>query len=299
MSDNKSISIEELAGIQYLGHKGDTNSCLSAIVRLVHYGDRINIAKLLTSEEKHHAFILDMNDGEFIAIKSGFASGYIGTGSRGLSTALQVLCKHGIYVDEYDVENILVERLDASCLLLSDLEQLTNAESVRPSCYYDYIDEYAVPPLTMQQSYNKQVVRDLFPAVIPFHIIDDRLLEFALMFHKTPDAAIKDGFRRLETIFSQRIDTGDDVGAKMFSKAFLGEEAPLTWEGIGKGEIVARVQMFTGAFGAYRNPRAHREKSKTQAENLREFLILNELYLLEASAISTEENLCKRRNRGA
>ena len=98
----------------------------------------------------------------------------------------------------------------------------------------------------------------------------------------------KDGFRRLETIVSERANIHDKVGAKLFSSAFLDDDAPLTWEGLNKGERAARVQMFAGTFGAYRNPRMHKEKKMTDAENLREFLLLNELYHLEASAIQVK-----------
>ena len=286
--EEKLVNIEELAGIQYFGLGGVTQSCLEAIVRLVHYGDRINRARLLTSKEHHHAFILDINNEETVAIKSGFASGYGGTGPKGLSIALQILYKHHVDIEEYEVNDEFIERLDLSCLLREDLETLDNAPPIRPSRYHDYIYEHSPTPITGLQSYNSQVVKNEFPVVIPFHILDDRLLEFALIFSDNPDTAIKDGFRRLETIISERANMHDEVGVKLFSSAFLGDAAPLTWEGEHKGEKVARAQMFTGTFGAYRNPRMHKEKKMTGAENLREFLLLNELYHLEASAIQAK-----------
>lgn len=161
---------------------------------------------------------------------------------------------------------------------------------MRPDRYDDYIYEYSPAPIPGLQSYNSEAVKNKFPTVIPFHIVDDRLLEFALIFPQNPDSAIKDGFRRLETIVSERASIHDEVGVKLFSKAFLNEDAPLTWDKISKGEKVARAQMFTGVFGAYRNPRAHKEKEMTHAEDLREFLLLNELYLLEASAVKEPDS---------
>jgi hypothetical protein len=46
------------------------------------------------------------------------------------------------------------------------------------------------------------------------------------------------------------------------------------------------MQLFTGTFAAHRNPRAHREPKERAAIALREFLLLNHLYILEAQAIS-------------
>jgi hypothetical protein len=46
--------------------------------------------------------------------------------------------------------------------------------------------------------------------------------------------------------------------------------------------------LFTGAFMAYRNRRAHRELRDDRDGQLREFLLLNQLYVLENE--STERN---------
>lgn len=283
------INIKDLAGIQYSGIAGATQSCLEAIVRLIHHGVRIKRAKLLTSKDKYHAFILDIENEDAIAIKSGFASGYGGTGSKGLSIALQILCKHGIDIEEFEVTDEFIERLNLSCLLRKDMQELESESHLRPSRYYDYIYDNSPAPTYGSEPYNSQVVKNEFPAVIPFHIIDDRLLEFALTFSDNADTALKGGFRRLETIVSERANIHDEVGGRLFSSAFLGDEAPLTWQLTHKGENAARVQMFTGTFGAYRNPRMHKEREMTSGENLREFLLLNELYHLEASAIEARE----------
>ena len=49
-----------------------------------------------------------------------------------------------------------------------------------------------------------------------------------------------------------------------------------------KSEKVGRINLFTGTYMAYRNARAHKENPKT--ELLAEFLLLNQLYLLESEA---------------
>lgn len=45
----RQIDIYHLAGIQYIGTGGISVDCLRAIIRLLHFGDEINSAKLLTS----------------------------------------------------------------------------------------------------------------------------------------------------------------------------------------------------------------------------------------------------------
>lgn len=41
---------------------------------------------------------------------------------------------------------------------------------------------------------------------------------------------------------------------------------------------------------AYRNARMHREKNESKEDLLRELLLVNELFLLEASAIEVDSN---------
>ena len=89
-TEKKTLNQNDLAGIQYLGLAGVTAQCLRGIARLIHFGDTIHHARLITSKENHHSFILTVNHNEQVAIKSGFASGYTGTGAHGLSTAIQL-----------------------------------------------------------------------------------------------------------------------------------------------------------------------------------------------------------------
>ena len=56
------------------------------------------------------------------------------------------------------------------------------------------------------------------------------------------------------------------------------------WTGMNSGEKAGRGNLFSGAYGAHRNPRAHRELKSEHAEQLREFLLLNHLYHLEKEA---------------
>jgi hypothetical protein len=74
-------------------------------------------------------------------------------------------------------------------------------------------------------------------------------------------------------------------GAKLFSAAFLGDDPLLKWQVDDEAEQKGRANLFTGAFMAFRNPRAHRIQSDNSHEQLSEFLLLNQLFRLEADAV--------------
>lgn len=119
-----------------------------------------------------------------------------------------------------------------------------------------------------------------FHPVIPFAIIDSRITDLAIRFWEDPDNNLLSGYRRLEDIVRGR--TGiDEHGAKLFSQAFSGPTSSLNWKDLDSGEQVGRVNLFTGVYMAYRNPRAHRELENYDNDLLAEFLLLNHLYFLE------------------
>jgi hypothetical protein len=273
---DKFINQADLAAIEYSGIAGCTSDCLTAIVRLLHFGDKIHHAKLLSSPggtHTSHGFVLTINEGDQIGIKSGFTSGYCGEGPRGLADALQLLITHQIEIDEYIVDESFIERLNYSCLTSDDLKVLDNMRPKRPRQYFDYIIE------------NRDELNSIFPASMPFHLIDERIMDLALSFSTNADAAIITAYRRLEGIIQARTGVFDKNSLKLLSSVFHGEERLLHWEDKDVGEHIGKANIFVGVFGAYRNPRAHKEIRADRAKNLREFLLVNELFLLERAAV--------------
>jgi hypothetical protein len=279
MSPKKETSPAE---IEYAGIPGVTEECKDAVQRLLQYGDQIVRARILTSPRtdrlRDHCLLLTVNVGNLIAIKSGFASGYLGEGSHGFSFILQLLRRHCAEIREYEVAEDVIERLDMSSLTSADIEQIDAARTVRPVRWHDYIFE---------QDWEREESGRLwqnFPPVIPWAIIDGRITDLALKFFEHPDESLLTGYRRLEDIVRKR--TGiDEHGVKLFSEAFQGETAKLGWEGLGKSERAGRANLFTGAYMAYRNPRAHRELKPHINGQLAEFLLLNHLFVLEKESI--------------
>jgi hypothetical protein len=218
--------------------------------------------------------LLTVNVGDLIAVKSGFASGYRGEGSRGFSYVLKVLEAHGADIDEYEVTPDFIERLDCSALTKHDLAALNAVPPVRPSRWQEYIFEEDWDPI------NDGTLWREFSPVIPFAIIETRLIDLALSFWEHADECLITAYRRLEDIVRGRTGLAEH-GVKLFSQAFVGSNAKLSWKDIDAGEQTGRGNLFTAAFMAYRNRRAHRELRDDRDGQLREFLLLNQLYFLE------------------
>lgn len=274
-------SIEQLAGIEYAGLSGTTFHCLRALARKVQSGDRIERACLVT-EGNQHAFIVFSDIGDPIVIKNGFSSGYSGEGPTGLSAAIDLLDRHNIEIEEYEVDEKFIGRVEFSCLTNKDIEWIQTSRPIRPRRLYGYL---------FRDKQDLLRARDYLASCsqpsIPYGIIDERIQDLAIAFHKDEDRSIFAAYRRLEDIVRSRSKISES-GAKLFSKAFLSEDSPLTWNVGDDNEAKGRANLYTAIFGAFRNVRMHREQKQTLDEALREFLLVNELFRLEALAVDRQ-----------
>ena len=244
-------------------------------------------ARLVTSN-RTHAFVLFFERDGAVAVKDGFSSGYRGEGPRALADALCLLELARIEVKEVEVPEGMIGRLASSALTHEDLERIEIEQPVRPMRWHDYV--YAV----YQGKDPGAAMWGAFDPTIPFGALDPRLKSLALLLHNDPDKVLIDGFRLLEDRIRERTRLVEH-GAKLFSLAFAGDEPVLAWfrkastdRGeqipIDRGEQAGRAQLFTGAYQAFRNPRAHRTQSDNIAKAVAEFMLLNQLFLLEAEA---------------
>lgn len=266
----------EPEGIEYHGVPGSCLDCQNAVMRLLQFGESIARARIL-SYSSTHALLLTNSIGDITAIKSGFSSGYGGTGPTAFSYVLQLLEAHGVGIDEYTVDKALIGRLDQSTLTVSDMRFIEAAKPLRPSRWHDYLLKQHID-CQRQGTFWQD-----FPPVVPYAIIDSRIADLALGFWQNPDDKILTGYKRLEDIIRER--TGlKEHGTKLFSKAFSGETARLHWKDIDEGEKTGRANLFTGAYMAHRNPLAHRESKNHPDQHLTEFLLLNHLYRLEKAS---------------
>lgn len=282
----KKVELNKLAAIEYHGADGVTQHCLDAIVRLIQFGDRIEKAWLLSggSEQwncRHHAFILSINYGDLVAIKPGFSSGYGGEGPGGLSKALQLLNRQKVEIEEHEIKPEVMERLTYGALLSSDIEAIQTSRPIRPNRFSDYI----LFDSDRRKIYSEQNLNFLFPPIVPFSIIDTRILDLALSLEECPDASLFSAYRRLEGLVRNKSDELNGMsGAKLFAKAFQSDSSVLRWSDADKSESEGRAALFIGAYKAYRNTRAHHEQNTAPESAVREFLLLNELFLLESEA---------------
>lgn len=266
----------KLAGIEYVGVPGVSVECQEAVMRLLQFRDRITLARILTSNSTH-CLLLTVN-GDSVAVKSGFASGYGGEGPRRFSYVIQLLKTHGVEIEEYEVNANFLERLDQSALTVADLKNLRSTKQVRPTRWHEYVfDKH-------YEQFRNGTLWQEFTPVIPFGIIDSRLTDLAVSFWDNANGNIFTGYTRLEDIVRKR--TGLKKGsAELFSQTFGGASPVLRWKKIDEGERFGRTDLFRGAYMTHRNPRAHSEqKGHDHDRALGEFLVLNHLYKLEKKA---------------
>ena len=267
---------DDPAGIQYSGEPGSSRDCQEAVVRLIQHGDSLTNARILTTRNLH-CLLLTIAEADLVAIKSGFASGYGGTGPSTFSYVLQLLDAHDVEISEVDVDEDLLERLDNSALTRSDVESIEKAKPIRPSRWFDYVSDKDWERKEDGRQWTE------FPPVIPFAIVDPRIADLALSFWDEADDKLLKGYRRLEDIVRKRTRI-DDHGQKLFTKAFLPPDSILTWADSEEAEQIGKANLFVGAYMAFRNPRAHRELRDYAHDQLTEFLLLNHLYVLEAQS---------------
>lgn len=267
----------KLAGIEYLGVAGSSIDCEAAVVSLISSGRAPVRARILSSGNTHCLFLTDQT-GDHIAIKSGFTSGYGGTGPTCFSQTLQLLESHGCELSESNCRIAVIERLDQSALDSTDVKTILNTRPISPSRLYDYILERHF------KEARKGSLWEEISATMPFAIVDCRLFDLALTFRDHPDEILIAGYKKLEDRIRERTKLREH-GQKLFVRAFQDAGAPLYWKGIDEGEKIGRANLFTGTFMAHRNPRAHRHSTQPIKSLLSEFLLLNHLFRLEHEAL--------------
>lgn len=273
------LKVLALAGVQYHGEVGVTRTCVRAIARIIQSGAWISRALLLTFQDRH-CFYLELAEHEHIVIRPGFASGYPGEGPAGLAISLDLLRRHGIEVDEVLVTAGFMRRASEGRLTSADMGHIDSGKVVRPARLSDYTWK-----VLDARGGRDACLREQFALVPNFALVDPRIFDYALTLESDPDAAISKAFRLLEETVRVRCGLPGMFGRALFERAFLKQGAPLTWRGLEPNAIKGRGELFVAAFSAFRNPRAHRHINANLSQHLREFMLVNELFLLEAEAV--------------
>lgn len=265
--------------IDYVGREGFTQPCVDAIVRLIQSNETIQEVRLLTCD-KNHGFLIKIEPEYWIAVRSGFASGYIGQGSVSFGLMLALFDSLDVDVKEYVISKAILDRLNNCSLTIKDMESIESMRRQASRRIYDYMHAVGISNPGNADWYS------FFPHAMPLIIIDSRLRKIALEFWTNPSDALMSGYRLLEDIVRERIDSTKG-SSKLFSEAF-NNNGPLTWDIDDPGELSGRMHLFTGTYMTFRNPRAHRQLNSQPDELLSEFLLLNQLFLLESEAIERD-----------
>lgn len=280
---------DDLASIQYVGLAGITKPSIEAVQDLLQSNREWGAVTIITNivqpaggkhkrERPHgqHALFFEQEFGPRIVVKSGFSSGYRGEGPSGFSHALQLLDAHGIDVHEVEVPAALMLRLDHGVLTENDLETVMDGRR-ETGVRYEYVDE------DDRQASDAGLLWRRFPFVMPYAILDPRLIPLARTFWQKPMDNLRAAFILVED--ELRVRTGfRDHGEELFKKAFLPPTAKLHWPGLDKNETAARALLFQSVFRSHRNPRHHRNLNDDIQTQQREFLAINHLLCLEGEA---------------
>lgn len=262
--------------VEYIGTNGITHACLKSLCNLIQTNPDLSYALILTADQSHAIIITD-ESARYYIIRPGFTSGYSGEGPKGLAKALTIFNKHEIETEETLITTKMMNKLNNSSLSDNDIDIIFKQKIIRPIRLHDYIY-----PFKAEISETSSLKR-YFPLELPYSIIDDRIFDLALLFKNDPDSALLKAYKRLEDIVRRR-----EHSSKLFSQALLPPKGCLTWDLPDNSEIDGRANLFINTYKAFRNARTHREKYENQIHQYREFLLINELYLLEAEAIKIE-----------
>lgn len=272
-----------LAGIQYVGISGVTIACVEAVGQALitrEITDAILVSNIGPHPEPgrqqgEHGILLKNQIGDYVAVKAGFTSGYGGEGPGGLGKALRMLESHKIEVGEVIISGEVLQRLNKSGLTEGDVNFIESAPRRHGNIF-----TYAHGPYARDNGENPW---SRLPQLIPFPLLDERLLDLAVSFWSKPTDNLREAFVRLEEAVRER--TGiEDHGSSIFRAAFMPGNARLTWPGLKDEERAARATLFEASYRAHRNPRAHRQLEDSLEAQLSEFLLVNHLFRLEKSA---------------
>ena len=132
-------------------------------------------------------------------------------------------------------------------------------------------------------------INDYYPSELPLNLIDKRIIDLAFKFKLDADASIMTAYTRLEDIIREKINS-QKFSSSLMEDAFCSDVkknklSPFKWESENEESSTAIGRLFVNTFKAYRNRRAHSEVEKSLNQLQREFLLINELYLLESKAV--------------
>ena len=261
--------------INFVG-TGYTKASIEAVQRYLLFGDKIDKVFIFSCEHEH-SLVLQIKQ-TWVIIKSGFASGYLGEGSKGFAYILALLENYCNDIDEFEVNRKIIQKIEHNSLQEEEIQSILNGKQQSRAHWIDYILDIN------NQLYSDFSLWKKFPVQIPYSIVDFRLIKVALNFFDDPDARLNDAYRDLEDILRKKTGENFGFGSDLIKKAFPSSKSSLQWNDCSENENEARRSLFINVYNAYRNRRAHRKENMMHDEYLVEFLAVNHLFRLEAES---------------
>lgn len=266
--------------IQYLGTPY-TQDCIEALALVLQIEEQVEMALILTNNH-NHCFLIQGYRTTYL-IRYGFRSDHISEGYKGFVKALKLLQRHEVEIKELVISSKEFETIQQNSLSDSNVQSFLNSPYKRTHTIYEHIsnlDYMLKEPLKIDNYYPKE---------LPLNLIDERILDLALSFKEDADASIMKAYTRLEDIIRKKLNS-QKFSSSLMEDAFCSDLkknrlSPFKWETENEESSTAIGRLFTNTFKAYRNPRAHSEVKKSTSQLQREFLLINELYLLENESI--------------
>ena len=89
------------------------------------------------------------------------------------------------------------------------------------------------------------------------------------------DVAAFQGMKAVEVSVRDAAGLGNDlVGVSLMREAFSRDKGPLSDMSAEPGERVARMELFAGAIGSYKNPHSHRDVDLNDPAEAAEIILL-------------------------
>lgn len=273
--------------VGYIGDERYTQDCFKAVEVFLQTQWIPKRAKVVSFFKEpgqgEHAFLLTMeDDGDDVIVLPGFMSGYSGEGPRGLSRLISLLWWHEVELSEAIIDRKMMEKLKSHALTYDDIDQIRESRSRgNPR---DYLDPRDILPSNPWHGR---------PVFMPLGTFDDRLIGSAVKIMSDRDNADAELFkaaRTLENVVKHRASAIDNSLNKatatiLYRKVFNENNPILMWDGLSKGEIEGRKQLFIGSAQAMRNPRVHSMPSDDYKRDVEELMLLNMLFRYEKDSI--------------
>ena len=205
--------------------------------------------------------------GEQASDHNQHCSGYGGEGPKGLAKVIQLLRFHRIDLEEVRVNGKLFSRIEQCQLLDRDLHKIEQMQYVRPLSWVDYLHDIG--------KVDDSELQHLFPYEIPWASLEPRILDLAMNLQYGDLSAVSQAFNRFESVLKKRCANEAKSLRQAANQVFSNSAM--------KGSESAKEKFVTSVFTLFRNPRAHEELNPTRQEDFRCFVLLNELFLMEAN----------------